>query len=52
MKYYTVKEVAEMLKINESTIRGWFMKGKMKKTKVGSHTRISEEDLQKFLKGE
>ena len=50
MKFYTVVEVAEILKVTEGTIRDWIRKGKLGATKLGGTktVRISEEDLTKF----
>ena len=49
MTVYTVKEVAEMLKLNIVTIRRHIESGKLKAIKVGSVWRITEEELQRFM---
>ena len=39
-KMYTVKEVAEKLKISEGTVRNYLSQGKLKYVKVFGNTRI------------
>jgi len=39
-KYYTVKEVAELLKVTERTVRNWIRKGQIKAIKIGRVWRI------------
>lgn len=52
-KYYTVDEVAELLKLNRFTVYRWVSKNQIKFTKMGSSVRssvrISETDLNEFL---
>lgn len=50
MKYYTVKEVAEMLKISEGTLRNYLSEGKIKHVKFMGNTRITEKELNKHIK--
>ncbi len=52
MNIYTVKEVAEMLKLSEETIRRYLRSGKLKGITLGSSWRITQESLDQFLKGE
>ena len=48
--YYTVKEVAEMLKVHEQTVFRWLREGKLKSDKVGSNHRITKEQIDQFIK--
>lgn len=47
---YTLKEVAQELKLSLSTIKHWRMKGLIKVVKINGSIRVSEEEL-KRLKG-
>jgi len=49
MKYYTVEEIAEMLKMNKFTVYKWVQNKQIKFIKIGSSVRISEDDLQEYL---
>jgi len=49
MIYYTVKEVATMLKMHKQTIHNWIISGKLDSVKIGNTRRISQEQLNKFL---
>lgn len=46
---YTVKEVAEMLKVHFQTILAYIKDGKLKAMKIGKGYRISKKDLDDFL---
>lgn len=48
-KMYTPAEVAAMLNVHLQTVRKWYRTGKLECYKLG-HVRISESQLQKFLK--
>lgn len=52
-KYYTVDEVATLLKLNRFTVYRWVSKNQIKHTKMGtsirSSVRIKETDLNEFL---
>ena len=52
MTLYTIKEVAQMLKINEQTLHRWVRDGKIETTRVANLHRISQEQLDKFLSQE
>jgi len=48
--YYTVKEVADMMKVHENTIWRWIKEGKLKSFKLPSgRTRISGLELDKIV---
>lgn len=52
MKTYTVKEVADILKLNQETIRRYLRNGKLKGINHnGGNWRITHESLEKYLKG-
>jgi excisionase family DNA binding protein len=50
MKLYTTKEIAEILQLSLYTITRYIREGKLETVKVGSQYRITEEQLEKFLK--
>lgn len=45
----TVHEVAETLKVKETTIRTWIRERKLRAIKFGREWRIDAEDLEAFL---
>ena len=47
---YTVKEVAEKLKISEGTVRNYLSSGKVKYVKFLGNVRITKEELEKHIK--
>jgi excisionase family DNA binding protein len=48
-QYLTVKEVAELLKVAENTVRGWVKSGELRAIDLGKGWRITAIDLQFFL---
>jgi len=49
-KLYSVGDAAVLLGgISKWTVHAWLAKGKLRRTKVGSRTMISERDLQAFI---
>jgi len=48
-KYYTVKELCQLLKRDKSTIYKWIREGKLKAIKVGGKYLIPEEEVKKIL---
>ena len=49
-KLYSVDDAAAFLGgISKWTVHAWLAKGKLRRTKVGSRTMVSERDLQTFL---
>lgn len=52
VKVYDVKEVADMLKSTEATIRAYFREGKLKGRKINGKWHITEENLKRFINGE
>lgn len=49
-KYYTAKEVADILKVNIQTIFKWLRESKLPSDKVGGQYRITEKHLEQFIK--
>lgn len=48
-KYYTIEEVAKMLKVVYLTVYRWIQDGKLKAYKAGKQYRIWQKDLDLFL---
>ncbi len=48
-KFFTVEEVADLLKVDPRTIRAAIHGGKLKASKVGRHFRVGESDLKEYL---
>lgn len=54
MNYFSVKDVASLLSLNEETIRRWIRDGKLDADEIGGRVgyRVSEESLKSCLKRE
>lgn len=50
-KYYTVDEIAEMIKIHPKTVQRYIREGRLKASKVGKSWRVSGHDLSTFTEG-
>lgn len=50
-RYYSVKELNELLPITPLTIRAYLRKGKLKGHKIGKDWYVSKENLEGFLDG-
>ena len=48
-KFYTIQEVAKMLKVAYLTVYRWIQSGKLKSNKAGKQYRIKKVDLDKFI---
>lgn len=48
-QFYTVKDVAELLKIGEATVRHWIRDGELRAIDVGREWRVAPIDLEDFL---
>ena len=48
-KYYTPKEIAELLKINYMTVYRWMRDGKLEAYQVQKQYRIKEADFSRFM---
>jgi excisionase family DNA binding protein len=49
-RYFTVEEVAERLKVSHMTVYRWIKAGKLGAYKIGGGFRITEGDIERFLK--
>ena len=47
--FLTVAEVADMLKLNQQTVRNWIDQGSLPALKVGRRVRIKRSDLARVL---
>jgi excisionase family DNA binding protein len=50
MKYLSPEEIAERFSLQAQTVRLWIRHGKLKAIKLGHLWRISEEELERFIK--
>ncbi len=48
-KFYTAKEMADILKLNVMTIYRYIKRGKVKAYKIGKEFRIEKGEFNKFL---
>jgi len=48
-QFLTVKEVADLLKVGETTVRHWIKDGELRAIDVGREWRIAPGDLENFL---
>ena len=48
-QYYTIEEVAKMLKVAYLTVYRWIREGKLVAYKAGKQYRIKKADLDKFI---
>jgi excisionase family DNA binding protein len=48
-KWYTVKDIAKMLKIHEESVRRAIRQGRLESSKFGRDNRISHESLMDFI---
>lgn len=49
METFTVKEIAEILKIQEQTVRVWLRSGDLKGFTLNKSWRVTREDLDAFI---
>jgi len=47
--YLTVAEVAEILRLNQQTVRNWIDQGSLPAVRVGRRVRIKQSDLDRVL---
>jgi excisionase family DNA binding protein len=47
--FLTVAEVAELLKLNQQTVRNWIDQGSLPALRVGRRVRIRQSDLNRLL---
>jgi excisionase family DNA binding protein len=48
-KYYTIQEIADILKVDYMTVYRWIRAGKLEAYQVQKHYRIKESDFEKFM---
>jgi len=48
-RFYTIKEVAELLKVSDGGVRKWLKTGKLKGIKLGRIWRIKKSDLEEYI---
>jgi len=48
-KYYTIREVAKLLRVNPRTVENLILTGQLSATKVGRQWRISQSQLDQYL---
>lgn len=48
-KYYTIQEIADILKVDYMTVYRWIRAGKMEAYQMQKHYRIKESDFRKFM---
>ena len=48
-QYYTIEEVAKMLKVAYLTVYRWIQDGKLLAFKAGKQYRVKKEDLDSFV---
>jgi excisionase family DNA binding protein len=48
--YYTLREVAEKLRVSRRTVYRWVQARELPAYKLGGEFRITERDLERFLK--
>lgn len=46
--YYSMEEVAKMLKVDKQTVRNWIKSGKLKCVKLEQTIRIHKDELEKL----
>jgi len=49
-QYFTVEEVAGLLRVDPRTIRARIKEGTLRASKIGRHFRIAKSDLNSFLR--
>jgi putative molybdopterin biosynthesis protein len=49
-RFYTIEEVAKLLRVNERTVRKLIDSGELHATRVGRQYRISQEQLDDYLR--
>jgi excisionase family DNA binding protein len=50
-KLYTIKELAEIIKVTERTLHSYVKNGRLKGVKIGGKWKVTEANLHKFFNG-
>ena len=48
MKFYTINEAADLMRVSRTTIYRLLRSGKLQSVRVGSYQRITEEQIQAY----
>lgn len=48
--YFTVVEIADLLKVHTSTVRRWIRDGDLAAKKIGGRVRVTRSGLRAFVK--
>ena len=49
IKFYTIPETAQALRVTPQTIRTWIKQGKLKSQRIGRPILITEKNIKEFL---
>lgn len=49
IKFYTIPEIAQALRVTPQTIRAWIKQGKLKGQRIGRPILITDNNLKEFL---
>lgn len=49
IKFYTIPETAQALRVTPQTIRAWIKQGRLKSQRIGRPILITENNLREFL---
>ena len=49
IKFYTVREIAELLQVTAQTVRAYIKQGRLEATRIGRPLLITENNLKDFL---
>lgn len=49
IKFYTIPETAQALRVTPQTIRAWIKQGRLKGQRIGRPILITENNLKEFL---
>ncbi len=47
--FFTVHEIAELLKVSEATVRSWVHDGELRAARFGREFRVAARDLEAFV---
>lgn len=50
VKFYTFQEVADIIRVTRQTVYNMHNDGRLRAVKFGKEYKVTEEDLQKFIK--
>ena len=47
--FYTIHEIAELLKVSEATVRNWIHESELRAVRFGREFRVAAKDLEAFV---